>query len=397
MLSRRFFSTATKEYSLSIEDDSLAYLSLAAEARVRDLVTAMLAAKSHRTTATLNHPPPLYPPAFLDPTSMTESSLPMWSAELTSDPAKWQTTLERVEKEEESRRRRERMAREAEEAREREQRELMAEQVAMLGGSGAAGADGEEEEDGDELDENGKKKKKKKKPTGLPGTPMLSVHALAVNVTLVMLTLSPAFLSMARNMTETQQKKVSNSVALHYAGVAKKSWMMPGGLASTGSPAPRKKKKVDLAAEEAAAAAAASPGGGGGAPSPGPSGSSTPIASTWSKPFISSTTSAPILAPVTHPAALPEALASRPGSPAQGGGSAPSTPAATGAFGVLAGGGNAMGKADATPAPEDGAVTMRDALFVLEREAGHGAGRGSTAKIVARARARAKRTDRGWE
>ncbi|KAL7414302.1 hypothetical protein BDY24DRAFT_386471 [Mrakia frigida] len=352
LLRRKMSDVAFREYGLSIPDESLTYLSLACETRVRDLLTSMIRAKNHRLTSTHAHAPPLH----------ADGKTPLWDETITSEPAKWLSTLERVEKEEEGKKRRERNARDEEE---RRRKEMGDEYDGPLGGNGDVNMEGGMGTPGGEDGEGGKKKKKMG-----PGVS-------------------------ARNMSETAQKRMSNSAALHSAGLKKKSWMFASGGATGGamaspSPASRTLK-------------ASSPLGGGSPPPDAGSSSSslskptfgssstipanpsslsqssttfggnasnsTPTQSSWSRPFLSSTTSTP-LAPPVHAASVPSNLRH---------------PRSSSGAEVYSGGGPV----------ELGAVSMRDALFVLGKERGHGAGKGSSTKLVGRALG--KRNDRGWE
>ena len=332
---------AKQEYALTINEDCIAYLSLAAEARVRDLLEAMIKAKNHRLTSTHAHPPPLY----------ADGVTPLWNETITSEPAKWLATIERVEKEEEGRKRRDRNARDEEE---RRRKEMGDDYNGPLGMDVEMGTPG-----GIELDADGNPKKKKKSGPGVT----------------------------ARNMSEQAQKRMANSAALFSAGVKKKHWMFQSagaGIAPSPSPASR-----TLNASSPLAGGASPPAFGGGAADASASsskpfnpsslsqssnaiGSSTPVQSSWSKPFLSSTAGTP-LGPPVH-------AASAPSHPRQN----------SGGFG----GGGVGGNARQEPT-EVGLVSMRDAMFVLEKERGHGAGKGSATRLVAKSMA--KRNDRGWE
>jgi len=125
----------------------------------------------------------------------------------------------------------------------------------------------------------------------------------------------------ARNMSEDVRKKMSNAVATQAAGLGKYSWMT---AASTSTPPPKPKPAATTTKIESAASPAAltsTPTGGTSASSAANGGGS------WAKPYISTTKKAVV-----------------PGS-----------------------------------AEDDGKmlITMRDALFVVEKERGHGGGRGA--------------------
>ncbi|CAA7259454.1 unnamed protein product [Cyclocybe aegerita] len=124
----------------------------------------------------------------------------------------------------------------------------------------------------------------------------------------------------ARNMSEDVRKKMSNAVATQAAGLGGKySWMTAANAASTPPPKPK----------PAAAAAAPTPAA---ASSPAATATGTPAggASSWARPYVST-----------------------------------KKPATT--------------TSKDTPTDEDSrtVVTMRDAMFVIEKERGHGGGRGA--------------------
>ncbi|KAH8118850.1 transcription initiation factor TFIID component TAF4 family-domain-containing protein [Phellopilus nigrolimitatus] len=122
----------------------------------------------------------------------------------------------------------------------------------------------------------------------------------------------------ARNMSEDVQKRLSNAVATQAAGLGrgKYAWM------NAGSAAPAAKTKA------VTPAAPAAPTGGGTTGPQTPSASQAANASSWAKPYV------------------PASAAKTSSSPVPGD-------------------------------EEKTTVTMRDAMFVIERERGHGAGRGS--------------------
>jgi hypothetical protein len=119
----------------------------------------------------------------------------------------------------------------------------------------------------------------------------------------------------ARNMSEDIRKKISNATASQAAGIstAKYSWM------SGGAGAGAQKKAAAAAATATATPAVTSTTAAPATPAPAPAGS-------WAKPYVSATKPAP---------------------------------------------------APATPEDTRRSVTLRDALFVIEKERGHGGGRGS--------------------
>ena len=136
----------------------------------------------------------------------------------------------------------------------------------------------------------------------------------------------------ARNMSEDVRKKMSNAVASQAAGISTKkySWMTEGGSASS---TPQKPKTRPATATTPAGQPDSAPG----TPAPGTPGgpasaAPTPAASGTSKPFVA------------------------------GKGKA---------------GANGTAAAAAKNATEPRTVTLRDAMFAIQRERGHGGGRGA--------------------
>jgi hypothetical protein len=354
----------------------------------------------------------------------------MWSETITSDPNKWATTIERVEKEEEGRRRRERMKRDEEERRRIEMGELLEEEeeirrleaiaagiaagqqgIAVTaaageegmegveGGSSSMGVGGEGTADGagggptdtsSSTAAGQKAKKPKPNPSNDSSTPLNPSNPSSTSGTP-----APSFSSTttakkpgatlsAKNMSEQTQKKLSNSAAMQAAGINRKSWMFGGGLGGGGggspSPAARMASKAAMAAGASGLSQSTLPGEGNSAgPLSTPLNNATPAAastSSWSRPFQSHTTSTP-----SHPALAPPSSSLFPNP-------TPSTPnnantpssfstASTSAF--------APSLHPASEGPMD-VVTLADALFVLERERGHGAGKmGSARRLVGKA------------
>ncbi|CED83706.1 TATA box binding protein (TBP)-associated factor, RNA polymerase II [Phaffia rhodozyma] len=450
-LRRKMAEIATRSYSLQIEEDALTYLALSIETRVRDLLSSMISAKDHRTTAHASRPPATYPDS---------TQTPRWTQVVTSDPGRVITALDRTERDEESRRRRERFARDEEEKAEEKRKEderLMREalglkeddplpgqepehdlsgdaegdrQSSVTGGKDGTGSDhtindgGSEHvpTNGDEASKTKTKSNKKKRPksdapasSDHPSTPSnagekpakRSKRAAGPGVT-------------AKTMSEQTQKRVSNSVALHSAGIARKSWMLGGGAgASLGIITPTPAQRTLKGPIGKSGLAPSTPTASG----PSSLSSSTPTASSilvpsaqsstsligtnanpststnnnntsstatgggWSKPFLSAVTSTP-LGPNVHDA-------NRPGSgsigrPTFGGVGLGRRPLNSGANGGALSYGT-----DEDWRRNGGPVTMRDALFVLGRERGHGAGRGSAGRVLPRALV--ERKDRGWD
>ena len=129
----------------------------------------------------------------------------------------------------------------------------------------------------------------------------------------------------ARNMSEDVRKKMSNAVATQAAGLGGKySWMT---AANTSTPAPKPKPAAATSASILGASGSTT-----GTPAASSTGNSNSAAgSTWARPYVS----------VKKP-----------------------SPGATG---------------KETPTEDDSRtmVTMRDAMFVIEKERGHGGGRGA--------------------
>lgn len=185
--------------------------------------------------------------------------------------------------------------------------------------------------------------------------------------------------STARGLSEQAQKRVSNSVALQSAGIARKSWMFAGNTAGAASPSPASRLQAAGKKVEGGRPSSGLAGGAEGDATP-----STPAGpSSWAKPFLSSTTSTPLLPPTSAPSAL-----NADGTP-----SSSSSALAPGAL-LPAGSHAAQAQADALPHQP---VGVRDVLWVLERErqAEGGEGRGGVGRVLRRARAGGEM--RGWD
>lgn len=247
------------------------------------------------------------------PALYDDQTTPMWSIAVRRDTRKILEVLERVEREEEMKIRRER--------KQREEAAAMAAAAAAAAASGAANgnpADGEgaNGEDVTMTPAEGLPVKKTKKKKDGPGVT-------------------------ARNLSEDVQKRLSNAVATQAAGLSKGkyAWMNAGTVTS---PAAKAKAAAASAAASTSATAAngsaaadgsSSPTTTNAAPqqtAPAAASSSTQTTSSWAKPYVSTSL--------------------RTVSPAAG-----------------------------TTQEEDQRMllTMRDAMFVIERERGHGGGRGS--------------------
>ncbi|KAE9407797.1 hypothetical protein BT96DRAFT_971170 [Gymnopus androsaceus JB14] len=274
-------TTAHKLSSPHPSADTVNYLALALRARLQDLITAMITAAHHRTDTQFDRPPSVY-----------DDGSPMWSILVRSDVSKQLAALEKVEREEETRIRRERKERADLAA--AHAAALAAQSAAMNGGANSPNPMGDDDEFG-----SGSAKKKRKKDG--PGVT-------------------------AKNMSADVQKKMSNAAASHAAGLAGRyAWMTAG--ASSATPA----KKPTPGAS--ATTPAANPAGGmpaGGTPGTPIPPSTTPGASSWARPYVSSKKS------TTPEITLQEE------------------------------------KEDTRTA-----ITMRDAMFVIQKERGHGGGRGA--------------------
>lgn len=247
-----------------------------------------------------------------------DQTTPMWSIVVRRDTRKILDVLERVERDEEMKIRRERKQRE-------EAAAALAAAEAAGAAAGASNADGIDGPGANNEDvmmtpaEGAPVKKVKKKKDG-PGVT-------------------------ARNLSEDVQKRLSNAVATQAAGLSKGkyAWMNAGTVTS---PAAKAKAAASAAAAAAATTSAAatngtasmdtssSPTNANTAPQFNAPATTTPSASqsstSWSKPYVS--TSLRNVSPATGP-----------------------------------------------PPPEDKGMvlTMRDAMFVIDRERGHGGGRGA--------------------
>lgn len=241
-----------------VHDDSVNYLAVALRTRLQELITAMVAAATHRSETQHDRPPGLY-----------EDGSPMWSMVVRKDVAKQLAALEKIERDEETKIRRERQ----------ERKDNMAAHAAGL----AAQAAGTSTADGGGFDDevsSGKKSKKKKDGPGVT----------------------------AKNMPEDVRKKMSNAVASQAAGLGSKyAWM----TAANANAPPPKPKPSGGAATPTAAAVTTPPAAG----------------SSWARPYFQNVKTTPPAPPLEVDTRM--------------------------------------------------AVTLRDALFVVEKERGHGGGRGS--------------------
>ncbi|KAH9482173.1 hypothetical protein JR316_0004268 [Psilocybe cubensis] len=360
-------TVATNHKVTRVTDDAVNYLALALRARIHDLIKGMVAAARHRTDAQFDRPAHFYgdenavdPAATAASTSATavikievdgelvpapasdkpKDRTPMWSIVIRKDISKQLAALEKIEREEELRARKER----------KERAELTAAHAAALAaqasgmasgstaygagaaggaagssaaGAGAAGGDGD---DGD----GGANPKKKRKKDG-PGVT-------------------------ARNMSEDVRKKMSNAVASQAAGLGGRySWMTAANAGAAATPVKPKPATTTTTTPSATTTPAPTGTSGGDAAAAGTGTGSTGTAaaaattptSSWARPYI----------PTKKP------------------GFSSSLASSGTTNGTANGTGGKEGEGDAES--KKISVTMRDAMFVVEKERGHGAGRGA--------------------
>ena len=109
-----------RDHGMTVDNDALSYLALAAESRLRSLLTASLSAQLHRTTSSHVRAPPL-----------SKSGKPMWSHSATADPTAVLEALNQANREAEQEfrlSRMDRLARETEMQRAKERAERAAAQ-----------------------------------------------------------------------------------------------------------------------------------------------------------------------------------------------------------------------------------------------------------------------------
>jgi hypothetical protein len=71
---------SAKDHQVSFDEESLAYLSMAAETRLRDILSSSISAQQHRTTSSFLHPPPT------STGSGSGKDRPMWAVSINTDP-----------------------------------------------------------------------------------------------------------------------------------------------------------------------------------------------------------------------------------------------------------------------------------------------------------------------
>ena len=258
---------------------------------------------------------------FDRPASLYSDDTPMWKISLRSDVAKQLAVLEKVEREEEMKVRRER----------KERAEMTAAHAAVLAAqaSGTAAASGlgvdTSGANGGAMDEDGGVKKKRKKDG--PGVT-------------------------ARNMSEDVRKKMSNAVATQAAGLGGKyAWM---NAANVNTPAPKPKP--------APAAAIMSP-------------ASTTIPTAATATTTSTTTSGAASIAISGATATTSTATSN---------TATTTTTSSWARPYVPTKKSTSATLTQTTAEDDTrtTVTMRDAIFVVEKERGHGGGRGAARGFI---------------
>ena len=254
---------------------------------------------------------------FDRPASLYEDGSPMWSIVVRSDVAKQLAAIEKIEREEETKIRKERKERAemtaAHAAALQAQANGMASSHSMDMGGGGGGGMGGL----DDLDGNAKKKRKKDGP----------------GVT-------------ARNMSEDVRKKMSNAVATQAAGLGGKySWMTAANSSTT-----QKAKPI----------------------APTPVAAATPLTP-------SVTTSTTGVVTTTTPATTTTAPAASSSSSSSTAAAAAAAAASTWARPYVPTKKSSSLAPTQTSAEDDtrASVTMRDAMFVIEKERGHGGGRGA--------------------
>ncbi|KAJ7510272.1 transcription initiation factor TFIID component TAF4 [Mycena galericulata] len=184
---------AHHKVSNGIPEDCINYLALALRARLQDLVTAMIDAARHRTSAQFDHPASLY-----------EDGTAAWGILVRADVAKQLAALELVEREEELKLRR---------VRERREQAITAALAAVLAGEDRPFEVPPYDED-DDMDGGARKRRKKK-------------GAASAGVS-----------------EEEVGRKMANAAASRAAGITGKyAWMTTGHIArhkpaAVGAPAP---------------------------------------------------------------------------------------------------------------------------------------------------------------
>lgn len=294
---------------------------------MRALIEQMIAAKEHRVHSNHLRPPPMHEPQYEG-----ETASPMWDAVLYDDVEKVLSTFDRVEREEERQARKSRLARDQAEQLERERLERLAQEndgetsMAGLGGDATMGDSS------------------MGTPSSMPGTPMAGGTPRADG--------KPPKekrrkketpMQTAKNMSEDVRKRLSDQTASRKLGGKKFSWL-------SGGPGDSPLNKKTL---------------------PRPRFPPLPPSSLSISTSASTSTALP---------PLPSAGLGEDGNSG--------APGPSGAFGRLPGIPAAHEASKSGPESGDPAnklITIRDALFVMEKERGKGAGVGSGTRPTSRA------------
>lgn len=323
-LSATIRSIASSQKIARIPDESVTYLALCLRARLQDLLEDMIKASKHRVDARFDKPARMY--EVEDEPSADAGGIAMWSILVRSDVSKQLAALEKIEREEELKIRKER----------KERADLQAAHAAALSAqantiAGSAGDGGILDDD----DMGGSAPTKKKRKKEGPGVT-------------------------ARNMSEDVRKKMSNAVASQAAGLGGKyAWMTAGGSASAG-------KAKAAAAAAPTTTTTATPGAGTVAtpatptPPTANANANSSQASAWARPYLPAVRNTSTSNPNTG--------TSPSGTMTTANGASAST--------------NGVFKTEEQSSYNQNqeqkiTVTMRDAMFVIEKERGHGGGKGA--------------------
>lgn len=335
-----FYPSAASYHLKNLESDSLPLIGLAVQMRMRALIEQMIEAKEYRTNAHHLRPPPMY-----EPKSENDTAAPMWDAVIYDDVEKILSTFDRVEREEERQARKDRLARDQAEQEERERLERMAQD-----------GDGEASTSGYAGDVTMAGDSSMGTPGSMPGTPMGPSRGGGLDGSSKpkeKKRKKETPMQTAKNMSEDVRKRLSDQTASRKLGGKKFSWLSGG--TGSGSDSPLNKKTL-----------------------PRPKFPPLPPSN------LSISTSASAI-PALPP--LPGTMLGLGGEESGIGGGVTGA-GATSAFGRLPGVPAPHEASRAGPQSEDPAnrlITIRDALFVMEKERGKGAGQGSATRPMTRA------------
>ena len=204
-----------KDHGLVFDDEALDYISLAAESRIRSLLSTAIAAQSHRVSSSHFREPPLQQ-------TSSSSSVPakaMWSHRVTSDANAVLDALSRANKDaEQSFRasRMDRLAKETEISRARERAEKAAEDSETVGSSSPA----------------------KESPTATNGAPVFGAVREQKGT-------KKAGKKAARDVSAEMQHKMSNATAMGMFQKKQYSWL--NSVPNVSSPLTGKKRKAGKA------------------------------------------------------------------------------------------------------------------------------------------------------